>query len=81
MFISAQVSIYPLRQSYFSPTIEKATETFRKHGLTVDVGTMSTIVSGEDKAVFEALREAFMDIAEKGALVMMVTFSNTCPVG
>jgi len=81
MFISAQVAVYPLRQSRFSPTIGKATEVFKKHGLTVDVGAMSTIVSGEDKAVFEALREAFIDIAEKGALVMMATFSNTCPVG
>ena len=81
MLVSAQVSIYPLRQAHFSADIAEATETFKKHGLTANIGSMRTVISGEDKAVFEALREVFIQIADKGALVMMTTFSNTCPVG
>ncbi len=81
MFISAQVAIYPLRQAHFTADIEKAGEIFKKHALTAQVGSMSTVISGEDKAVFDALREVFTGLAEKGALVMMTTFSNTCPVG
>ena len=80
MFISAQVAIYPFRSAHFTADINRAAEIFKKHSLQVDVGSMSTVISGEDKDVFDALREVFTGIAEKGALVMMTTFSNTCPV-
>ncbi len=81
MDIAAQVSIYPLRQSHLTLAIGKATETFKKYGLSVEVGAMSTVLSGNDEALFGALKEVFASLADKGELVMMVTFSNTCPVG
>lgn len=81
MFLAAQVSIYPLRQAHFSPAIGKALDIFREHGLTQDMGAMSTVISGEDEALFAALKEVFQMLAEQGELVMMVTFSNACPVG
>ncbi len=81
MDIAAQVSIYPLRQSHFTESISKASETFKRHGLTTQVGSMSTVISGDDEAVFGALREVFTALADEGAVVMMATFSNTCPIG
>ncbi|MFH1638908.1 MAG: YkoF family thiamine/hydroxymethylpyrimidine-binding protein [Chloroflexota bacterium] len=81
MFLAAQVSIYPLRQAHFSPAIGKALDIFRERGLTVEMGAMSSVVSGEDEALFPALKEVFQGLAEKGELVMLVTFSNACPVG
>lgn len=81
MSLAAQVSIYPLRQARFSPSIGKALDIFRAHGLTVEMGAMSTVISGEDEALFAALKEVFQSLAEQGELVMMVTFSNACPVG
>jgi uncharacterized protein YqgV (UPF0045/DUF77 family) len=77
--IAAQVSLYPLRQVALSPAIEAALRIFRKHGLEVEPGAMSTIISGDDEAVFAALQEAFRTIAEQGQVVMIVTFSNACP--
>lgn len=49
-------------------------------GLDVEPGAMSTIVTGEDAAVFAALQEAFQNAAAQGQMVMIVTFSNACPV-
>jgi uncharacterized protein YqgV (UPF0045/DUF77 family) len=80
MFISAQVSVYPLRQVSLSPAIGKVLRVFREHGLEVEEGAMSTTISGDDESLFGALREAFTASAEQGDIVMTVTISNSCPV-
>ena len=80
MEISAQVSLYPLRQERLSPAIEEAWKILEKNQLNVEKGTMSTIVSGEVDQVFGAIREAFLRSAEKGQVSMMVTFTNACPI-
>ncbi len=81
MFLAAQVSIYPLRQTHFTPVINRAKEIFERHGLTVEVGAMASMLSGESEALFAALREVFEKLAESSELVILVTFSNACPVG
>ena len=78
--IAAQVSLYPLRQASLAPAIEESLHIFRKHGLEVEPGAMSTIITGDDEAVFAALQEAFHYVAEQGQVVMIATFSNACPV-
>lgn len=78
--ITAQVSLYPLHQASLSPAIEESLRIFRKHGLEVEPGAMSTIITGNDEAVFAALQEAFHYVAEQEQVVMIVTFSNACPV-
>jgi hypothetical protein len=50
------------------------------HGLTPQVGPMSTIVVAEDGAIFAALGDAFPDAAALGEVVMTLTVSNACPV-
>lgn len=78
--IAAQVSLYPLRQESLSPAIDQALWIFRKHGLDVEPGAMSTMITGDDAAVFAALQETFRRVAEQGHVVMTVTVSNACPV-
>ena len=77
--ISAQVSLYPLRQVDLGPAIRDAVRTFRDYELETLVGAMSTIVGGEESKVFAALQAAFRRAAEQGDVVMVVTFSNACP--
>jgi len=48
--------------------------------LEVAEGAMSTQVYGEDGPVFNALQEAFKAGMSQGDVVMVVTFSNACPV-
>ena len=78
---AAQVSIYPLRQESLTPVIEKVLEGFRDHGLDVSPGAMSSIVTGDDDSLFEALKEAFQKASLETEIVMVVTISNACPVG
>ena len=77
--MSAQVSLYPLRQESIGPPIREAVRVFRNHGLHVRVGEMSTLVWGEEQDVFAALQEAFHQAAERGDTVMTVSLSNACP--
>lgn len=78
--ISAQVSLYPLGQKDLSPAIDEALNIFRQYGLDVTPGAMSTLVVGDDAAVFSALQEAFQRAAKEDRAVMVVTFSNACPI-
>jgi len=77
--ISAQVSLYPLRQFSIGPTIRDTVRILREHGLKVEMGPMSTLVWGEEEVVFAALQQAFHRATEGGDAVMVVTFSNACP--
>lgn len=80
MIASAQISIYPLRQDDLGPAVDSVRAALAAHGLSPQVGPMSTLVVGEDTIVFAALGEAFATAAETGAVVMTVTISNACPV-
>jgi uncharacterized protein YqgV (UPF0045/DUF77 family) len=77
--ISAQVSLYPLRQPNLGTAIRAAWRIFEEHGVEVESGAMSTVVQGEEEAVMGALREAFHGASRKGEVVMVITLSNACP--
>jgi uncharacterized protein YqgV (UPF0045/DUF77 family) len=79
MEIGAQVSLYPLGQSDLSPAIEAVWKALQAHGLSPQPGAMSTLVQGNDRTVFAALRDAFADATQYGGAVMVVTISNVCP--
>jgi uncharacterized protein YqgV (UPF0045/DUF77 family) len=80
MVISAQVSVYPLRQERVSPAIQAVAEALEAAGLSPEIGTMSTLVVGDAAVVFAALQEGFNHAAAMGQVVMTVTLSNACPV-
>jgi uncharacterized protein YqgV (UPF0045/DUF77 family) len=78
--ISAQVSLYPLRQASLSEPIDPLLHALESQDLEVRPGPMSTLVLGTVEAVFEGLQKAFQDAAERGQVVMVATFSNACAV-
>jgi len=78
--ITAQVSLYPLRQESIGPSVREAARVLSKGGLNTRVGEMSTLVWGQEQAVFQALQEAFHQATEHGDTVMAVTLSNACPL-
>jgi uncharacterized protein YqgV (UPF0045/DUF77 family) len=78
--ISAQISIYPLRQEHLSPAIAAVQKALEARGLHPEIGALSTLVTGETATVFAALQEAFTHAATTGHVVMTVTFSNACPI-
>lgn len=78
--VTAQVSLYPLRQVHLGPAIAAAVAQFRAAGLDVWDGPMSTVVAGELDRVCTALRDAFAAATADGAAVLVVTLSNACPI-
>lgn len=79
MDVSAQVSLYPLRQEKLSPAIEELRVALELRGIEAQVGPMSTLVSGEVETVFRALKEGFEQVAARGPVAMVITVSNACP--
>jgi uncharacterized protein YqgV (UPF0045/DUF77 family) len=80
MIVSAQVSVYPLRQDRLTPAITAVSAALQAAGLRPEVGPMSTMVTGETTAVFRALEDAFSRASALGHVVMTMTVSNACPV-
>ncbi|MEX2230087.1 MAG: YkoF family thiamine/hydroxymethylpyrimidine-binding protein [Dehalococcoidia bacterium] len=78
--LAAQVSLYPLGQEELSPAIDEVLRVFETHGLQVAPGPMSTVLSGDDAALFAALHEATRAAAGLGKMVMVITVSNACAV-
>jgi uncharacterized protein YqgV (UPF0045/DUF77 family) len=80
MSVSAQISIYPLRQERLGPAVEAVRLALESRGLQPEVGPMSTVVTADLESIFTALREAFEQAAATGAVAMVLTVSNACPV-
>jgi uncharacterized protein YqgV (UPF0045/DUF77 family) len=80
MHISAQISLYPLKQQRLSPAIEEAWRILEENRLDLQKGAMSTVVNGKAEKVFGAIKEVFLKAAELGPVSMVVTFSNACPI-
>jgi len=78
--VSAQISLYPLRQETLGPAIETLRLALEREGLVPEVGPMSTVVSGETDRVFAALQKGFEEAAARGPVALVVTLSNACPV-
>jgi len=78
MHVTAQVSVYPLGQESFIPPIDEAIAALHGPGLETRVGPLSTLVSGDEEAVFAALRRALAVTAARGATVMVATLTNYC---
>ncbi|MCL4465576.1 MAG: thiamine-binding protein [Chloroflexi bacterium] len=76
--VSAQVSIYPLRQARLGRAVEAFLAGLRARDVAVETGPASTAMVGELDAVFAALRDGFAAAAEIGECALVVTLSNAC---
>lgn len=77
--LSAQLSLYPLRQTSLSPCIDEALSILEDTGLDTFPGSMSTVVSGGPGKLWAGLQKVFSAAAAHGELVMVLTISNACP--
>ena len=78
--ISAQVSLYPLRQMSLSEPIDHLLRVLDSRGLEVRPGPMSTLVLGSTEALFDGLKQAFQEAADRGQVAMVATISNACAI-
>jgi uncharacterized protein YqgV (UPF0045/DUF77 family) len=78
--ISCQFALYPLRQLRITPVLEEIVHTLDESGVEYEMGSMSTLLAGDEERVFAALRHAFRAAAAHGDAVLIATVSNGCPV-
>lgn len=76
--VTAQISLYPLRQAHLAPAVEAFLAGLRTHEVTVQAGPASTAVAGDLDQVFAALRDGFAAAAERGECALVLTLSNAC---
>lgn len=79
MKIQAEISLYPLRCSDLTQPIQQFIELLENNKLKVEMGPMSTLVTGDSQVVFEDLQKAFERLAEEYKVVMTAKISNACP--
>jgi len=79
MRVQAEVSIYPLRTATLMDSIDLFVRHLRRGGLSVEVGPISSHVSGECGGMFRALGEAFEAAARQSDVVVTVKVTNACP--
>jgi uncharacterized protein YqgV (UPF0045/DUF77 family) len=77
--IGVTVALYPL-QSDPDRTVHRFIDALDATEVSVEVGPMTTLVTGAADDVFRALRRAYDEVAPTGPVVMTVTVSNACPV-
>ena len=77
--VHLQLSVYPLRQPHLRPAIEAALQAAAGEGVDITVGRLSTLVRGDEPAVFAALRAAFRAAGASGSTVMVATLANGAP--
>lgn len=78
---TAQFSLYPLKTRDLGPPLDAAVAAVRERGIAVEVGAVSSTISGGDEELFGALRSAFQAAAAYGDVVLVATVSNACNDG
>jgi uncharacterized protein YqgV (UPF0045/DUF77 family) len=79
MKVQAEVSLYPLRQSELTKPIQQFIQALENDNLKVELGPMSSLVTGDSQVVFESLRKAFEQLAKEYEVVVNAKISNACP--
>lgn len=79
MNVSAEVSLYPLKQPGISEPIKKFIYIIESKGLPAEMGPMSSLVTGELGHIMGAIKEAFEKTAEDMECVLIIKISNACP--
>jgi uncharacterized protein YqgV (UPF0045/DUF77 family) len=78
--ISVEISYYPLVSAY-GTIVSQFLDRLRSHGeLTLQTGSMSTVIIGEYEIVFQVLRAEIRRFMEQYPSVFTVKISNSCPL-
>lgn len=79
--ISVQIAVYTLGSEDLTPGIGAFLLELRRRGVRYDFGPMSTVVTGEQDMVWDAIKAGWDAAAEEGGrVVMTITASNACPM-
>jgi uncharacterized protein YqgV (UPF0045/DUF77 family) len=77
--VGCQFSVYPLRQPDIDGPVQAAIQAAGAEGCSVRVGNLSTLLSGGEDQVFQALRAAFRAAQHAGPTVLIATLAAGMP--
>jgi uncharacterized protein YqgV (UPF0045/DUF77 family) len=81
MKVRAEISLYPLKTAELSSPIDEFCRILQSQGLEVQIGPMSSSISGECKDLFKTIQKAFEKLAGEYQIVITAKISNACPPG
>ncbi|MFW5851803.1 MAG: YkoF family thiamine/hydroxymethylpyrimidine-binding protein [Bacteroidota bacterium] len=77
MIITLEISYYPLGKDYIAP-ITKFIESVENKNLMVEVGSMSTLITGDYNVVMEVITNSMKDLMDVYPSVFNLKISNSC---
>jgi uncharacterized protein YqgV (UPF0045/DUF77 family) len=77
MIVSVEISYYPLIEDYNKP-IDNFIRKIDNPGITLNTGTMSTVVTGDYVEVMQLLTQAMGDLMNDYPSVFNLKISNSC---
>ncbi|HDR88346.1 MAG TPA: hypothetical protein ENN63_01785 [Bacteroidetes bacterium] len=80
MNISLEISYYPLTNKYSSPIREFIDGLGSDHRISVQLGPMSTLISGDYDTVMQVLISRLRPLMEKYPSVFTMKLSNACKI-
>ena len=80
MKVQAEVSLYPLRTTMLTESIDRFLDHVRRDGVSVETGAMSSRISGECRDLLNALSGAFEEACRHDDVVLTIKVSNACPL-
>lgn len=80
MHITVEISYYPLADQYDQPVFELLDLLKNHPEISIEVGTMSTLLGGEYEPVMDLLNNAMKQLMQKYPSVFSLKIANACEV-
>lgn len=77
MFITIEISYYPLVSDFIKP-IDEFLKKLDDEKIIIEVGNMSTIISGEYEDVMSIVSKSMFDLMNNYPSVFSIKISNSC---
>ena len=80
MNVQMEVSLYPLETAELLPPIKAFNDALRKEGFEMEVGPLSSYITGESEMLFPALGRVFEHIAQQHRCVLITKTARLNPL-
>ncbi len=80
MTISAEISLYPLRETHDADVLQFIEKIQSHPGITVETNAMSTLMTGDYDEIMNLIHEEVRHIFTRQKAVLIVKISNGCLV-
>jgi len=80
MIITAELSLYPLHETYGKEILQFIEKFQTVSGIAVEINAMSTLITGDYDKIMELLKKEIKPVFKAMKSVMIIKISNGCLV-